>query len=239
MTHRDDWRPLAPPLSDKLTDWAGLADVGGEGLIHGKDVLDVGPLYGVDALVFASKAKSYTLLDYSEAVLEHCHNVEPLARLVRGDVCQPWPLESAGFDTVLDFSTFDDVEYPERAYAEAARVLRPGGSLVTSFANARVVLPPTDYQTQDPGDLERLLVSLGLEPRTVQRREQARAIIVAHKQGLLASVFPTPIELLERIGAKASVALRRRHDTDTAFDLRDIVALCEGALLAHHKEKKT
>ena len=38
----NDWVPAPCCLSDKLSDWLLLAEAGGDSLIKGRDVLDVG-----------------------------------------------------------------------------------------------------------------------------------------------------------------------------------------------------
>ena len=171
--------PDPPTLSDKLADWEVLAAAGGDSLFVGKDVLDVGPLYGLEALIFAAKAKSYVVLDCSEAVLVR---QPPMAERRFWDITHtPWPFEGESFDTVLDLSTFDDTDAPETCYLEAARILRPGGLLITAFANARVILPSDEWITQHPDTLAPLHQEIGFGTVRGWRLDQARAHMVAEK----------------------------------------------------------
>ena len=231
------WKPEPPPLGDKLADWQALSDAGGEELLRDRDVLDVGPFWGIDAALFAPRARSYTAIDSADAVLDQVHRIAPSVRLVLADLLQPWPFEPATFDTVLDFSTLDDVGRPDVGYLEAARVLRPGGTLLTCFANSRGIDTSVEYTTSDPEELRRSLEAMGFEVRAVGRRDQARAVLVAKKHGVGAGPAHTsPRAIGERIRDKAVAMLRRRHDTDTAFDLRDVHALAEALIQVCDKD---
>lgn len=48
---------------------------------------------------------------------------------------QTLPLQSGAFDAVLCAVSVQYVQQPERVFAEIARVLRPGGSVIVSFSN--------------------------------------------------------------------------------------------------------
>jgi SAM-dependent methyltransferase len=137
-----DWRTYGPSwvgpstLSDKLVDWQALAAAGGESLIRDKDVLDVGPAWGVDAYLFAPSARSWTVVDGVEAVLGHVTLACPSVHALHLDLRHDWPFGDEKFGLVLDFSTIDDVGHAEHCYRECARVLRHGGTLLTTYANA-------------------------------------------------------------------------------------------------------
>ena len=171
-----------PPLSDKLADWSALAAFGGEVFYAGKDVLDVGPAYGLDAMMMAPKARRYVVADSDEYVLEHVRALHTGANTVCFDATRPWPLVET-FNTVLDFSTFDDTSDPLACYREAFRVLRPGGCLISSFANARHAPPwvPGLPTTQDPDQLGQFVASLGFSEFRLIHEEFPRATILARR----------------------------------------------------------
>lgn len=176
MTYR---QPDPPTLSDKLADWQVLADGGGDALFVGKDVVDVGPLFGLEGLLYAGRAKTYVALDCSEAILLR---QAPLVERRCADITKaPWPFADASVDTVLDLSTFDDTAEPMVCYAEAARVLRPGGHLITAFANATVVPPTPEWTSQDPYHLAVTLEGMGFGNMRGWRFDQARAHVIAER----------------------------------------------------------
>ncbi|MFO0682584.1 MAG: metalloregulator ArsR/SmtB family transcription factor [Sandaracinus sp.] len=99
-----------------------LAEVG--------DVLDAGCGDGTVASMIAPIAASLTCLDKSERLVEAARaRLEKKARVLVGDV-EALPLPEASFDTVLLLHVLASVRDPERALAECARVLRPGGRVL-------------------------------------------------------------------------------------------------------------
>ncbi len=112
------WRSLASGL-------AGLLELG--------DVLDVGLGDGAVAELIAPYARSIEGVDLDERALAlakarlapHRH-----VRVQPGDA-EALPFEGERFDAALLFHTLTYTERPSRAVAECARVLRPGGRLVT------------------------------------------------------------------------------------------------------------
>lgn len=135
--YSDHWGPTVH--SCKKIDWE-LAPME---LLYEKDVLNVGPDYPVDELYLGYWAKSWTAVDFTPAVVDKLQRLEPVLRgltnrpfrFVLGDMRElPFPDQS--FDVVLDFSASDHVqEGRSRAYRGFARVLRPGGHLVLTYAN--------------------------------------------------------------------------------------------------------
>ncbi len=140
------------------------------GLVRLGDVVDVGSGDGTVAQLLASRAERWTCVDRSERVLSaakarlgHLKNV----RFLAADA-QALPLRDAAFDAALLLHLLTHVESPARACAEAARVLRPGGSLVAVTLDAHEQTEVTAaYGHAHPGFapalLRRLLGRAGLE----------------------------------------------------------------------------
>lgn len=191
-------RPSSPPLGDKLADLETLAHLGGNAFIDGRDVLELGPARGVDALLLADRARSWTSVDMDPAVIAHVQRVAPDVRAMAVDLSQPWPFADGSFDLVIDFSTLDDVFAADGSgaallgYAEASRVLREGGHLVGTYANRRAIAPELGLQTQDPAELAAFLATVGLGPIYETRHDFARAAIACVKGPPGSRWYPHP-----------------------------------------------
>ncbi len=102
------------------------------GLLHLGDVLDVGSGDGVTAALLAPRSASYTCLDQSDRVLRAARDRlrdHPNVRFVAGDM-HALPLPDDSFDQVLALNVLTYAEDPAAVLSEAARVLRPAGTLV-------------------------------------------------------------------------------------------------------------
>lgn len=99
--------------------------------IAGRDVLELGCGTGKNTVWLAEHARRVTAMDFSAQMLARAgervtaRNVEYL----RHDVRDPWPVASRSVDVVVGNLVLEHVENLEPVYAEAARVLRPGGAL--------------------------------------------------------------------------------------------------------------
>jgi ArsR family transcriptional regulator len=108
------------------------------GLVRLGDVLDIGSGDGTVAQLLAPRARSWTCLDRSERVLGAARERLARAKNVRfvvGDA-KELPARDGTFDTALMLHVLTQLETPARALAEASRVLRPGGTLVTVALDA-------------------------------------------------------------------------------------------------------
>jgi SAM-dependent methyltransferase len=141
--------PLIPPhLGDKLADLQLLAAAGGQMLLQDKTVLEFGPSYGVELYYLAPVTSLYVVVESAPDVIDHVRPLIELlnerkrcATLLTHDLRKPLPMASAtdamGYDVVIDFGTVDNVLATPNSlpYEEAIRVLKPGGTLITSYAN--------------------------------------------------------------------------------------------------------
>jgi len=117
--------------------WEALAR-GLTGLLRLGDVLDVGAGDGTVAELVARRARSLTLLDRSERMIDAARTrLAGIggARFVVGDAHE-LPFRDASFDQVLLLHVLTLTHEPARALSEAARVLRPRGDLVVLTLDA-------------------------------------------------------------------------------------------------------
>jgi SAM-dependent methyltransferase len=96
------------------------------------DVLDVGSGDGAVAQLLAHHARSICCVDRSERVVEAARTRLSELSNVHSQVgdMHALPFANTSFDQVLHLNTLTYSEQPELALAEAARVLRPYGTLV-------------------------------------------------------------------------------------------------------------
>jgi 2-polyprenyl-6-hydroxyphenyl methylase/3-demethylubiquinone-9 3-methyltransferase len=118
---RNPW--LAARLHEEFADAFG--DAFGDRACR---VLDVGCGAGFLSNDLAARGAEVTGIDTAKDALAvaHEHDASGRARYVEGDALS-LPFESGSFDAVCAMDFLEHVERPERAIAEASRVLVPGG----------------------------------------------------------------------------------------------------------------
>lgn len=142
------------------------------GLLRLGDVLDVGAGDGTIAQMIAPRAASYAAIDASEKLVAAARARlagVPGVRCLQGDA-HALPFDDASFDAVLLLNVLTCAEHPTRVLAEAARVLRPGGTAVVVTLDAHDHLPVTSayghlHAGFRPATLRRHLEKAGLEVR--------------------------------------------------------------------------
>lgn len=116
--------PLAP----------GERELGLLGEVRGKQILEVGCGGGQNAVALAKWGATCTGVDPSTAQLAHArrlaHEHGVAVQFAQGVAEDLGAMPAEGFDIVLSSFAFDYVTDLERAYAEIARVLKPGGIFV-------------------------------------------------------------------------------------------------------------
>lgn len=179
---------MPPHFGDKLDDWQRIAEAGGEAIFTGKDVLDIGPSYGLDIFAFAPKARSYTIVDSDPSVLEHLEKLQLLTKfhVARHNLQHGIPFDDCLFDTVMDLGTLDNVLGGIAIYQDCMRVLRPRGVFVCSFANRAVLThrysPSGDEERFEFHELEDALIKAGATMVTgMGLKTHARAGLIARK----------------------------------------------------------
>jgi SAM-dependent methyltransferase len=173
-----DWAELAEPSNAPLfAEVLNRLELG-----RGVRLLDVGCGSGYAARMAARLGADVTGLDITPELLAIARERVPGATFVEGGM-DTLPFEDGSFDAVVGFNAFQFADDPARAVAESARVVRPGGAVAaTTFAEPernestalhRALEPlrataaasqHLPYALSEPGGLERLLASAGLEP---------------------------------------------------------------------------
>ena len=113
---------LEPFIADHA-DFAGAA---------GKRVLEIGVGLGTDFVRFGRGGAVLTGVDLTEhavALVRRRLEMEGLAGEVRVADAEDLPFEDGSFDIVYSWGVLHHTPHPDRAMAEATRVLRPGGRL--------------------------------------------------------------------------------------------------------------
>lgn len=171
-------------------------------LLNLGDVLDVGAGDGTVAALLAPHARSYTCLEQSERLVTAARaRLRGLAgvRVEAGDAAA-LPFADASFDEVLLLNVLPCLAEPQAVIREAARVLRPGGRLLTVTLDRHDHLDlVARYGHVAPGiapkKLAQWLTAAGLTPHQAavtshERREPRFGVITALAQKL-ASAAPS------------------------------------------------
>jgi ubiquinone/menaquinone biosynthesis C-methylase UbiE len=99
--------------------------------LAGQRVLELGCGTGKNSVWLAEQVADLTALDFSAGMLALARERVGAAhaRFVEHDIRAPWPLDAGAVDLVVGNLVLEHVEDLSAIYAEAARVLRPGGQL--------------------------------------------------------------------------------------------------------------
>lgn len=128
----DVWARTYESVENATRDLAALAlrrELAGLGL---GDVLEIGCGTGLNTRHLAPLSRSVTALDFSAGMLAEARvNVSaPNVRFVEDDIRARWPAGDSSFDLVVCTLVLEHVEDLRHVFAEAARVLRPGGQFL-------------------------------------------------------------------------------------------------------------
>lgn len=125
-------------------------------------VLDVGTGPGFFAILLTELGYRVTAVDYTEAMLEQARrNAGPFAGQIRFCRMNAEELSFAdeSFDVVVSRNLTWNLPAPERAYAQWARVLKPGGLLLNFDANWYRYLYDTKAEERHRSDRENVRTS--------------------------------------------------------------------------------
>lgn len=128
------------------------------GDVAGLEVLDLGCGTGRHSLWLASAGATVTGVDFSEGMLEEAR-AKPGAEAVRflaHDLQQPLPLAAGSFDLVVSGLVLEHLAALDAFFAEARRVLRPGGRAVVSAMHPAMFLKGVQARFTDPASGEKV-----------------------------------------------------------------------------------
>ena len=99
--------------------------------LAGARVLELGCGTGKNSEWLATQARELVALDFSPGMLDVARRRVRAAqvRFVEHDITRPWPVDADSRDVVVGNLVLEHVRELAPIYAEAARVLRPGGEL--------------------------------------------------------------------------------------------------------------
>ena len=99
--------------------------------IAGARVLELGCGTGKNSEWLVEHARELVALDFSPGMLDVARRrvASDHARFVEHDITRPWPVAPSSIDVVIGNLVLEHVRDLGPIYAEAARVLRPGGEL--------------------------------------------------------------------------------------------------------------
>jgi ubiquinone/menaquinone biosynthesis C-methylase UbiE len=139
-----DANPL-PPLEEPVV-WQAIGDP------RGRRALDLGCGTGRHALWLAGRGAEVTAVDFSAGMLEEAAR-KPGAervRFVQHDLHLPLPFEDGEFDLVVSGLVLEHLRDLDPFFAEARRVLRPGGRAVVSAMHPAMFLRGSQARFTDP-----------------------------------------------------------------------------------------
>ncbi len=122
-----DWDVLLTPTKPVPHEWLGE--------LRGKKLLGLACGGGQQMPIFAALGADCTVLDYSRKQLESemavAEREDYAIRIVRADMTKPLPFEDGAFDVIFHPVSNCYVKDVKSIWRECARVLKPGGSLLS------------------------------------------------------------------------------------------------------------
>ncbi|MHB1344385.1 MAG: methyltransferase domain-containing protein [Thermoleophilia bacterium] len=173
-----------------------------------KRVLEVGCGAGFDALAFIEAAADYTGLDITPENVDrtraHLRLYDYTPELVRGDA-ENLPFADASFDIVFSNGVLHHTPHTEKAFAEAYRVLRPGGEFWIAVYHRDSVFYWGRLFLYDQ------IIKGGRRERTLNERLAQIEFTTSHERPLVRTLSRRQVrELLRNAGYEvASVSVRK------------------------------
>lgn len=248
-TYAGFWASLTcqtvPPLLDNLE------------VSPGTRLLDVSCGTGIVSAAAASKGASVVGIDFSSGMLSRARRLHPGLDFRLGDA-EDLDFPDRSFDTVAINFGMLHFQYPERALAQAHRVLRPGGRAaytvwappdqsrafevvygsIRDYGTLEVPLPsgPPFFRFGDPQESRRILLETGfLEPRIESLRltwrlPSAAVLLRAFEEGT-ARTGPTLLAQRPEDLVRIRNAILERasaYEVDGGLEFPMVAVLCRG-----------
>ena len=144
-----------------------------------EDVLELGPGYGVTTRALAACLAKVTALEVDADLAEQLDSRIEDVRVVHGDRAA-MPFEDESYDGVVCFTMLHHVpsaQAQDRLFAEAYRVLRPGGVFAGSDSRAstllRLIHSSDTLVVVDPDTLDGRLAAAGFEQIRIDKRRES------------------------------------------------------------------
>ena len=208
-----------------------LALVRAAGAAPGRRVLDIACGTGVAAQAAADVGARVTGVDFSPAMLALAGSLHPGIAFEAGDA-ERLPFPDAHFDAVISNFGIHHVERPERAIAEARRVLVPGGTFaftvwaapddntawriifdaVKACGRLDVPMPAGNDAAATRENFSRLMVDAGFDPATLRSELLVQDWLLPSDSDLV-SIFETGTVRMATLlrGQGAALPAVRRH----------------------------
>jgi ubiquinone/menaquinone biosynthesis C-methylase UbiE len=152
----DRWAAVYDHDANPLQGLEGPAVRAAAGEVRGLAALDLGCGTGRHALWLAGEGAAVTAVDFSEGMLAEARR-KPGAGAVRflaHDLHRPLPLGEKQFDLVVSGLVLEHLRELGPFFAEAHRVLKPGGRAVVSAMHPAMFLRGTQARFTDPASGE-------------------------------------------------------------------------------------
>jgi SAM-dependent methyltransferase len=205
----------------------------------GRRVLDIACGTGVAAQAAADAGAHVTGVDFSAAMLAMARSLHPDIAFQAGDAEQ-LPFADRSFDAVISNFGVHHVEHPERAIAEARRVLAPGGTLaftvwaasadntawriifdaVRACGRLDVPMPAGNDASATRENFARLMVQAGFDPATLRSELLAHDWLLPEGADLV-SIFETgTVRMATLLRGQGSALPAVREHVATALQAR-------------------
>ncbi len=178
-----DWadynEPMCTPFYEAVLDATGVT--------AGSHVFDVGCGGGFALLLAARRGATVAGIDATAELVDIARERVPDAELAVGDIEEPLPFEPGSFDVVTAFNSLQFSADPVAVLKQMSHVAKPGGVISVlvwgppedcesgvMFAEMGPLMPPTPPAApgsivwSEPGQLEALASSAGLDPLSVE-----------------------------------------------------------------------